>query len=60
MFLKIVDKNNCFSKYMKYFQVEAGIVPKQQGDLHTRRAKVSTFNVGKSKHKNLFLILLHR
>ena len=45
---------------MKYFQVEAGIVPKQQGDLHTRHAKVSIFNVGKSTHKNLFLILLHR
>ena len=39
---------------MKYFQVEAGIVPKQQGDLHTRRAKVSTFNIGKSKHKRFY------
>lgn len=38
---------------MKYFQVKAGIVPNQQGNLHTRRPKVSTFNVGKHINEKL-------
>ena len=38
---------------MKYFQLKAGIVPNQQGTLHTRRTKVSTFNVGKHIHEKL-------
>lgn len=53
IFPKIVDKNDCFSKYMKYFQLKAGIVPNQQGNLHTRRTKVSTFNVGKHINEKL-------